>query len=166
MNYDIRIMSREEIIKFAKRDILLRESLESSRAIFNDSLLDELKSLKTRRRFGDRIGFAKSSLEIMKSMFEMGGENTSLVYPVIMRIKEMLLIKCILEGKEYSLGLLEDSVRMKGISKSDFRKLLSNYRAVRDGKSPGKYRFGEHALRRLLELLEELIVDAEKKEKA
>ncbi|MCK4714738.1 MAG: nucleotidyltransferase domain-containing protein, partial [Candidatus Aenigmarchaeota archaeon] len=166
MNYDIRIMNREELKKAVEGDALFNKSLENSRAIFNGSFLDELKPPKTRKNLEGRISLAKSSLEITKSIFEMGGDNAALVYPVIMRVKEMLLIKCILENREFSLKLLEDTMRKKGVSKSDFRKLIGVYRAVRDGKKPVKYEFGEQVFRKLFELLGGLIDDAEKKEKA
>lgn len=167
LNYDIRIMSREEIKKVVEKDALFRKSLEDSTPILNDSFLDELKSLKINKKtLRKRIGFAKSSLEIIRDIFEGGGKNPNLIYPLIMRIKEMLLIKCILENKGYSLGLLEDLVRKKGISKPDFLKLMKHYRAVRAGKKPKKYDFSLDVFRMLIELLEELISRAEKKEKA
>jgi len=80
-----------------------------------------------------------------------------------MRIKEMLLMECALENKKYSLRLLEDRILAKGISKPDYRKLITNYRAVRDGKKPEKLELGGQIFMLLLELLEEMIGNAEKK---
>jgi len=178
MNYDVRIMAADEIRRMAGRDILLGKSLESAKAILNDSFLDELKSIKPKGGLRERIGLAKSSLAIMKSIFEAGGgtadrrrqetpsSSVELVYPLIMRIKEMLLMECALEGRKYSLKLLEDRIRAKGISESDYRKLMAYYRAVRDGKKPGKLQLGGHTIEKLLGLLEEMTDNAEKKQKA
>lgn len=166
MNYDVTIMGADEIRRAVERDALLSKSLEDAKAVFNDSFLDELKSIKPQRGLNERIGLARSSLGIMKSIFELGGDNTGLVYPLLMRIKEMLLIECIQEGRKYSFMLLENRMRQKGISKSDFAGLMANYRAVRDGKKPGKLELGGRTLEQLLGLLEEMVSDAEKKEAA
>jgi hypothetical protein len=42
--------------------------------------------------------------------------------------------------------------------------LMAVYRAARDGKDLGKSKIGEPILGRLLELLEEMVKDVEKKE--
>jgi predicted nucleotidyltransferase len=166
MNYDVRIMRADDIRRLAGRDILLSKSLEDAKGILNDSFLDELRSIRPKGSLRKRIGLARSSLGIMKSIFETGGDNSGLVYPLMMRIKEMLLMECALDGKRYSLKLLENRILAKGLTKSDYRKLITNYRAVRDGKKPEKERLGKHTLEQLLGLLEEMIDNAEKKEKA
>lgn len=167
MNYDITIMNREEVRRIAEKDPLFRKSLEESRVILNDSFLEELKPLKvSRKTLRERINFVKSSLEIIKGIFGIGGRSPELVYPLVMRIKEMLLIKCIMENKKYSLRLLEDFIRGKGISRQDFLRLMEHYRAVRDGRRPPKYCFKGDIFRKLIELLEGMMASAKKKEKA
>ena len=165
MNYDLRIMRADEIRRLAGRDVLLSKSLEGAKAILNDSFLDELRSIRPKGSLRERIGLARSSLEIMKSLFEPGGtaDNSGLVYPLIMRIKEMLLMECATEGRKYSLSLLEGRIMAKGISKTEYGKLMAYYRAVRDGKKPGKLGLGSRTLEKLLGLLEEMIANAEKK---
>jgi len=165
MNYDIRIMSADNIRKAAERDILLSKSLEDAKAVLNDSFLDELRSIKPKGSLRERIGLAKSSLEIMKALFEAGGDNASLIYPLIMRIKEMLLMECALNNRKYSLKFLENRILAKGISKQEYRKLMAHYRAVRSGKKP-ENGFGERIISLLLGLLEEMINNAQKKEAA
>jgi len=166
MNYDIRVMRADDIKRLASRDILLSKSLEDAKAILNDSFLDELRSIKPKGSLAERISLARSSIEIIKSLHDEGGGSASLVYPLVMRIKEMLLMKCAREGKRYTLGLLEGKLLEKGISKADYRKLMSIYRGARDGKKPGKLNIGDRTFMLVLELLEEMIADAEKKEKA
>ena len=165
MNYDIRIMAMDDIRRLAGRDILLSKSLEDAKAILNDSFLDELRSIRPKGSLIGKIVLARSSLGIMKSIFGTGGDNSGLVYPLMMRIKEMLLMECVLQDRKYSLKLLEDRILAKGISQSDYRKLMANYRAVRDGKKPENEGFRERTLEQLLGLLEEMIGNAEKKEK-
>jgi len=164
MNYDVRIISRDEIRKAAEKDILLAKSLEAAKAILNDSFLDELRSIKPKGSLMERISLAGSSLHIMKSLFEPGGDNSGLVYPLMMRMKEMLLMECAREGRRYSLRLLEERILARGVSKPDYRKLMADYRAVRDGKKPGKPEIGDRTIMLVLGLLEEMIANAEKKE--
>ena len=166
MNYDIMIMNREEINEAAEKDALFRKSLEEARAILNEGFLDGLKSLKIKREtLRERMEFAESSLGIIKGIFGEGGENSNLIYPLVMRIKEMLLVKCILQNRKYSLKLLKDSIKGKGISEQDFLNLMEHYRAVRDDKKPKRHEFREEVFRRLIELLEEMVASAKKKEK-
>jgi hypothetical protein len=49
------------------------------------------------------------------------------------------------------------------LARSDYRKLMAYYRAVRDGKGPGKPGFKEPSLRLLLQVLEEMIDSVQKK---
>lgn len=167
MRYDIRIMTIDEIRKAAERDALFRKSLEDSRAILNDSFIDSLRSVKINKKtLRERIEFAESSLGIIRGIYETCGRSPELIYPLIMRIKEMLLIKCILENKKYSFKLLENSIREENISKSDFMRLIEYYRATRDNKKPPEYSFNEQVFSKLIKLLGGMIADARKKEKA
>jgi predicted nucleotidyltransferase len=165
MGYDVRIMSADDIRRIAERDPLLSKSLEDAKAIFNDGFLNELRSIKPKRDLGDRVAMARSSLNIIKGLFEPGKDNSSLVYPLMMRMKEMLLMECALSGRKYSLSLLESRIVARGISQSDYRELMAHYRAVRDGKKPGKLGVSDRSLMLVLKTLEEMI-DAEEKQAA
>jgi predicted nucleotidyltransferase len=166
MNYDIRIMRADEIRRLAGRDILLSKSLEAAKAVLNGSFLEELRSIKPKGSPMERISLAKSSLNIIKGLFEPGGDNTELAYPLMMRIKEMLLMECALSGRKYSLSLLEGRILARGISQSEYGKLMAYYRAVRAGSKPVKPGPGSSTLEKLLGLLEEMVRNAEKKQAA
>jgi predicted nucleotidyltransferase len=156
LNYDIRIMSREEAGRAARRDALFGKSLEDARALLNHCFLDELKSFKPGiETLRERIRFAESSLEIVKNIFESTGKESwnDLVYPLIMRLKEIVLIGCILENKKYSLGLVEAAVKRKGIGKGVFLGLMKHYRYVRAGRLPPKKEFEEEVFGKLIDLL-------------
>ncbi|MFH0956567.1 MAG: hypothetical protein V1813_01755, partial [Candidatus Aenigmatarchaeota archaeon] len=103
------------------------------------------------------------SLGLVKSILDAQGPDENLAYPLVMRVKEMLLLKCASEEREYSSRMLKDAIMGKGISAADFRDLMEQYRAARDGKSPGKRKLGSHVFEKLVRLLEELIGHAEKK---
>jgi predicted nucleotidyltransferase len=163
--YDVRIMSADRLKRNVERDVLFNKSLEDAKVIFNDGFLNELRSIKPKRDIGDRIAMARSSLNIMKNLFEPGKDNSNLIYPLVMRMKEMQLIQVNREAKRYSLDLLEDRLLDKGLSLQDCKKLMAYYRAVRNGKKPGKAGISDRILKLALETLEEMI-DDEKKQKA
>lgn len=184
MNYDITTMSADKFRAALEKDALFRKSLEDARAVFNGSFLEELKTWnrkqktehrtqKTENRKQNtaitvpaaRIALARSSMGLVKSTLDAGGDIASLVYPLVMRLKEMLLVKCAQEGRKYSLELLEETVLKGGISKREYKEFMDCYRAARAGRPLPAHRFTERAFRQLLELLEGLIKDAEKNEK-
>ncbi len=165
MNYDIRIMDRDFLNKVMNKDALFSKAIEGSVAIFNDSFLDELKLHKINKNVKEHVELARSSFGIMKDIFEMGGRRSDLVYPVIMRIKEMLLIKCILDGREFTMRLVEDTLKDM-LTESEVREVISSYRSARDGKVSKKREFDDGVFTKLFEILGGLIDYAEKKEKA
>ena len=154
--YDITIMPAERLIKAAGKDALLSKSLEDAKALFNDSFLIEIKSIKPARSLSERIELSKSSVEIMKSLLAAGSDASSIIYPLMMRTKEMLLIDCILNNRKYSLRLVKERIQRLGIPESEYRKLMSAYRAARDGKR-SKPSIKEDTIRTLLGFLEEMI---------
>jgi predicted nucleotidyltransferase len=163
--YDIMVVQEGKLRSLASRDILLNKSLEDAKAILNDSFLDELKSIRPKGSLRERIGLARSSLGIMRSLLEAGSDPVALAYPLMMRLKEALLMGCVVEGRKYSLKLLEERVRKAGVQESEYRRLMDAYRSVRAGNKPGKQAISEPAARLLLALLEEMIADAEKDSK-
>jgi predicted nucleotidyltransferase len=162
MGYDIRTMPADEIRKLAGKDILLSKSLEAARAILNDSFLEELRSIKPKGSLKERIGLARSSLGIMRSLLGSGADPSALAYPLVMRMKECILMECAMQSRKYSPKLLKGRLLSRGLTKSEYNKLMAAYRAVRDGKKPQKLAIGEAAVTLLLNLLEEMIDDAEK----
>lgn len=160
--YDVRIIPADEIRRLAGKDILLSKSLEDAKAILNDSFLYEVKSIKPKGSPRERISLAKSSLGIMRSLLGEGADPSTLAYPLVMRMKECILIECSLEGRRYSPRLLKGRLLSRGLTKSEYNKLMVAYRAVRDGKKPQKLEIGEATVTLLLNLLEEMIEDAEK----
>ncbi|MBM3304020.1 MAG: nucleotidyltransferase domain-containing protein [Candidatus Aenigmarchaeota archaeon] len=164
-NYDVQIMPKSRAIKAAKRDILFKEMLKEAKPILNEELLHELVNQKTSgRNIGFRVDFARSSLRIMKSFLDLDEENSGYetAYPLVMRIKEMLLLKCFLEGRKYSLGLLNDVMLKHGIPKSDIPFIISQYRAFRDGRNPENKVLKRNNALILASILEEVIKDVEK----
>jgi len=162
--YDIILIEVKEFKNKISRDILFNKSLEDTKVIFNDSFFNEIKSIKPTGILKERIELAKSSLRIMKSLLDVGADASSITYPLIMRIKEILLIDCVLNNKKYSLSLLKEHIQKLGISESEYRKLMSVYRAVRDEKKNGKPTIKEDTIKLLLDFLEEMIDNAEKKQ--
>jgi predicted nucleotidyltransferase len=163
MCYDVTTMSAAEAKNAAGKDALFRKSLEDAKAVFNDSFLEELKSVKVGKVPAGRIALARSSLGIIKSSLAAGAAE-GLAYPIMMRLKEMLLVKCVRENRRYSLGMLEAAMLKAGLSGNEYRAILQDYRDERAGKGP-RGRAGKAALEKAAKLLEKLVTDAGKKEK-
>lgn len=166
-NYDVQVFMKEQIENAARKDPLFRKSLEEAVPIINADMLERLKALRPEAgSLRERIDFAESSLRIVKQIVHAGGDPSDLIYPLVMRVKEMLMIRCVHEDKPYSIGLLEQSLRSKGISRSEYSRIIRAYRSKRDNIKGKRFKLGQGTISRLVGLLEELIADARKEEKA
>jgi predicted nucleotidyltransferase len=168
--YDLTVMDRGRVEKALEKDMLFRKSLQNSHAIFNESFLKYImiENRENKENYSanlrKRIGLAKSSLGIVRSILDAQGPDENLVYPLVMRIKEMLLIRCASGNVEYSSRMLKDAVTGRGITDGDFSIIMEQYRDARDGRPLGKARIGKDVFEKLISLLEELIADAEQKQ--
>ena len=164
-NYDIQIMSKDAAFNAAKRDVLFKEMLKEAKPVLNEKLLQELVAVKTGTgSIATRVDFAKSSLGIMKSLIGLDEEDpfAESAYPLVMRIKEMLMLKCFLDRRKYSFRLLEETLVSHGISRKSFPAIINQYRALHDGKKPAAKRLKRSDALILASILEDLIKYVEK----
>lgn len=164
-NYDIQVKTEKEIRNAVKNDPLFKKIImDESKAILNHKFLDSLKGEKTKKgNIRVRISLAESSLNIIKSLFDAGRDNKNLIYPLILRIKEVFLIECMIKNKRYSLKALGNEVSSLGINKKEFNNLMNTYRTARDNKKLPKYTFSEETMTRLILFLEKKIGYVKKK---
>ncbi len=165
MGYDLNIINADNAAKAAARDPLFRMILAEAKPIINHRLLDELKS---KRFYGSnlkfRLDFARSALRINKQLRELGS-TAELVYSLVMRIKEMLLIRCFLDGRMYSSRMLEAFLESHGITGKEKSNAMSIYRDARSGgKSPELGISGDTA-DKLISAFEELLKENVAKQK-
>ena len=132
--YDIQVKTADEARNAMMRDPIFHKAImDESVALINHQLLDSLK--KERLLPGSmkkRIGLAESSLNIIKGLFESGG-TAEIIYPLIMRLKEMIILECLLANKKYSTIYLKKEI-LKCITAAEFSKVMGIYMAARGGK--------------------------------
>jgi predicted nucleotidyltransferase len=109
-NYDIQIKTEKEIRDAMIHDpIFHKVIIDESTAILNHKFLDSLRKEKTNKAdMKIRISLTESSLNIIKTLFDYNEDCKSLIYPLMLRIKEAFLMECIIKNKKYSLKSLEN----------------------------------------------------------
>ena len=122
-------------------------------ALINHQFLDSLKK-ETPRMAGikTRAGLAESSLKITKEIL-LSGNADEVVYPVVMRIKEMLMLEYIFSGRKYSTKALKKDMLGSGITPGEFSVFMDIYRASRANKKPEKH-LSLAAVEKLVSILE------------
>ncbi len=162
--FDIQIKTEGEALRGVANDPVFYKAMKDEGiALINHSFLDELKNhIPERKAVKTRLFLAESSLGIVKELLKFKGDNKDLVYPLFMRLKEVILLQYFLENMKYSLTALEKEARKHGISRKEFKALLDIYRAERDNR-PSKQRVSDDALIKLVGMLEEKIEHVKKK---
>lgn len=164
--YDIRAVSMDDALRMARSDPIFMSSVMEAKPLLNHKVLGDIRSVSpSGSSLRIRLDMARSSLGIMESLLEgLRNPGAETVYPLFMRLKEMLLAKCFLEGRAYSGDDLEELRMRSGISRQEFELMKKHYRAFRDGRKPPHSRPGPASLFRLASMLESLIEHVEKKE--
>lgn len=157
--YDIRIMSLDGIKKAVLHDAVLHKVLKDEAiALINHGLLQDLiKETPDLDSTEARISLAESALNIVKEMVKEGAEKAGMVYPIMLRLKEMILVQYLIENKKYSTGMVKKEAVAHGISQKDFSLLMDAYRAVRDNKKAPEYAPSEDTINKLILIIEEKI---------
>lgn len=161
--YDIQIKTSKQIRNAMAHDPIFYKSIkDGSTAIINRQFLEGLKETKLNLD-GVRIhiDLAESSLGIVKTFAENYEDLTDLIYSIIMRLKEMLIIDCLFSNKKYTTKLLMGEI-LKHISSSEARDVMNVYRSIRDNKKYTK-KVLEETVIKLISLLEANIDNVKQK---
>lgn len=117
--------------------------LSEAVTILNPEIIEELKKIKiTKKSFKNFIEDSERIIKINKEFIDLDKldgeilESISVVYSLILRLRGILLIKCLLNNKKYSKKMFEKWI-LKVINKEDFRKIYEIYMAERDKKKSG-----------------------------
>ncbi len=137
--YDIQIKTTEEARNAMAHDPIFYKLIkDESIALINHQFLDNLRKVKLKPGgIKVRIGLAESSLNIIREIFSLGGDD--ILYPLIMRIKEMLVLECLLYNKKYFTVLLRNDILSCGLSQKEFFGVMNIYKAARNNKKQEKY---------------------------
>ncbi len=132
--YDIQMKTTEEARSAMAHDPIFHKIVtDESVALMNHQFLDNLRKIKLKPDgIKTRIGLAESSLNIIKEIFDLGGDE--IVYPLIMRLKEMLVLECLLYNKKYSTELLRKNILSCELSQKEFSDIMSIYRTARNSE--------------------------------
>src|SRR3989338_2732397 len=102
--YDIQVKGLNDMRNAVMHDAVLHKVLKDEAvALINHGLLRDL--VKEKPDLGSidtRISLAESALNIVKEMLKEGAEKAEMVYPLMLRLKEMILVQYLIENKKYS----------------------------------------------------------------
>ena len=151
---DVQIKTIKEARNAMMRDpIFYKIIMDESMALINHQFLANLRK-ETFKPGGikTRLELAESSMNIIKEIFEAGGEE--IIYPLIMRLKEMLILEYLLTNKKYSTSAFRSEILNCGITSREFSVIMNIYRAARNDKKPEKYWLPRETIKKLIILLE------------
>jgi len=136
--YDVQVRTARQMQNAMANDPIFHKSIkDSSAAIVNHQFLDDLKnearlnsdSVRT------RVGLAESSLGLTKSIMENYEGSEELIYPLVMRLKEMIILECLFSNKKYNTRMLRTEILDSGISPKELNATMAIYRSIRDNKN-------------------------------
>ncbi len=120
-NYEIILVSESSFLKNLPNSLNYLSMLREAKVIFNKELIDKYKD----RRY--RLNMKKNLLEIER-VFKINQDSVTMckenkmdvpdgvVYSIILRLRELYLIKCIISNKSYDKGNFLDIVGEKAYS--------------------------------------------------
>ena len=113
--------------------VLILPIIKEAKTIINPDLLEKYKDYKfTKINTKQFIKSSKVILELNKKGIDLGFEIGSLVYSLILRIRGLLIIKLMLNNKQYSKSLLFDYLENKGLLQNKIEELYKIYSKERN----------------------------------
>src|SRR3989338_7415414 len=144
---------KEARVAMTNDPIFHKMIMDESVALINHQTLDSLKKEKLNPRgIMTRIDIAESSLGIVKELFKAGSDEV--VYPVVMRLKEMSILECLLTNKKYSTASIRSEILRRGVTQKELSSLMRIYRFSRNNKIHEKSKLSREAIEKLISLLE------------
>ena len=150
--YDIQVKTTEEAMNAMAHDPIFYKIIkDKSVAMINHQFLESLRKIKLKSgSIKTRLTLAESSLNITKEIFNLG--NNEVVYPLIMRLKEMMVLECLLSDKKYSTAMLKNEILSCGLSPKEFLCIIKIYRVERSNKKSESV--SRETIKKLISLLE------------
>ncbi len=159
--YDIQVRTAKQIRDAVTHDPVFHKVVKDEAvAMLNHSFLDSLRKESLRKGcIKARLELAESSLNIIKELSRTGSLD---VYPLVMRLKEVLFLEYLLADKKYSTKALKSELTACGISSRDFSDLMHIYRAAR-GNKMSRGQLTKETIEKLTMLLEAKINNVKQK---
>ncbi len=146
--------------------------------LINASALEELRKIRP-RNFTDYMEDTREHLKSSRELLELDKldgtrlKSFSALYSALLRLKGLLIIRCILSKEKFSSAKFKKLVISKGLNNKEFDDSHRIFRLVRDGKSTRDVRIEISIAEKLLGILdkemkemEARISDKQKKETA
>ena len=158
--YDIQVKSLTVLKNAMMHDPVFYKTIKDDAvAIINQNLLDDIrKEPAPINKIEERLKIIESSLSISKEIIDVDHTQAGeLVYPIIMRLREALILEYLLDAKKYSTRSLKREILRSGISEKECSLLISIYRSTRSGKKIPIYEISIDIITKLISILEEKI---------
>ncbi len=162
--YDIQVKSLRDMRNALVHDPVFYKMVKDEAVVLlNHQFLNSLRAAMPKTAdIEKRIKMIESSLSITKEILKIDA-NADVAYPTVMRLKEILLIECLLSEKRYSTKALKQEILGCGIATTEFSALMDAYRAARANKRASKHTLQTGTIAKLISLLEEKIQHVRKK---
>lgn len=162
--FDIKVIELDKLKRTIEENpIMYYPIIQEAEPIINSSLLDDLKRIEIKNKnFEWFIDTTKDFIKTNKEFIELDkleGEyisSYSTVYSLILRLRGILLIRCIISKKNFSNKLFKQWIT-KYVPDQEYKKIYSAYRAVRDNKKIKEKEIKIIYAESLLKLLEDEI---------
>ena len=162
--FDIKVIELDKLKRTIEENpIMYYSTIQEAEPIINSSLLDDLKKIEIKnKKFEWFIDTTKDFIKTNKEFIELDkleGEyilSYSTVYSLILRLRGILLIRCIINKKEFSNKLFKQWIT-KYVPCQEYKKIYGAYRSVRDNKKIKEKEIKIIYAEALLKLLEDEI---------
>ena len=163
--YDIVSATIAEIQKTLKNNaVLLLPIIKESAALLNQQLIEEYKHEKlTKKNTKWYIETTESSLKLAGMMINDWDKESAanVVYPLMMRLRGLYLIKSLINGKPYTNKQLLDSLVNVNLTDSKAKQIYKMYREYRDSKKISSSTIDYDDIAKLYELTKKELKKAE-----
>jgi len=126
--------------------------IREARTIINEQLIRELGKIKiTKKNIEWNLETSKSSRKLTRELLDNGEVGGALAYPVVLRLREIMIIKNLLNDKG------TNNKELKGVIReiTGSLEIYEEYRKVKN-KVHTKKKLSSEVLKRVMEVTEEL----------
>ncbi len=108
-NYEITLISEENFSKRLPVSLYYISMLKEVEAIINESLIEKYSKSKHALNIKKMLNEIKGVLKINKDIIKLSGEHNrkipdGIVYSIVLRLRELYMIKCLVSNKSHSRG--------------------------------------------------------------
>ncbi len=158
---DIIFIPMDKIRKaIEKYPVVYYQMIQEAEPLINSYVLNEIKNIKVNKKTFEP--YLKETKEQIKSNIELLEldkisniylKSFSVVYSAILRLRGLFIIKCILNGDNFSNKGFKKWLINEGLSFKDYTDTFKVYRLIRDDKDPKKVKIKISVVEKELNIL-------------